>query len=263
MTKWIPKVITDEKQLDNEDIIDQICSGKIPALIIRNFYTENPCNKISEKITNFSKFNHGKFFLKKIGVFLSAYLNRKEEYFLDAEKNNQELFKIFGKKENPVKKINKTICRISKLQKIDLASEDQRSYSLGIIRIWEDGDFGQLHRDNSNFEVPDFKISKYQNQISCVLHLQAPEKGGELIVYNQAWQKPDEKFRDIGFGYKRDVLNKEECRDAIIVPNQGDLVVFNPRFFHEIRPVKGVTKRLTFGYFIGFSDLENLAESWS
>ena len=27
------------------------------------------------------------FFLKKIGIFLSAYFNRKEEYFLDAQKS--------------------------------------------------------------------------------------------------------------------------------------------------------------------------------
>ena len=163
------------------------------------------------------------------------------------KKANQEILKIFGKEEKPDEKINEAICRISRLEKIDLASEDQQDYSLGIIRIWEDGDFGPLHRDNANFEVPDFKISKYQNQISCVLHLQTPEKGGELIVYKQRWQKLDEKFREIGFGYKRNVLNVSE--NAVIVPNQGDLMIFNPKFFHEILPTKGGTKRLTFGYF--------------
>ena len=135
--------------------------------------------------------------------------------------------------ENPVKKIHDLLCKISNLEKVKTASEDGKNYSDGIIRIWEVNDEGPLHRDNAKFEVPNFEISKYANQLSCVLHLQAPLNGGNLVIYKQKWEKSDEKFRKIDFGYTKDVL-KEGIESITIEAKQGDLVIFNPRLFHEI-----------------------------
>lgn len=260
MTYWKCKNIEKVNPVHDKLILEELCTGKIPALIIRNFYRKEICEKITKRVSGFSIFYHGDSYLKKIGVFLSAYLNQKEQYFVDAKKSNQQISNIFGV-ENPINKINNIICDTSRLEKIKSAAEGELDYSCGIIRIWENEDVGPLHRDYASFESPNFKISRHKNQLSCVLYLQSPKKGGELVIHNQEWQKSDEKFRSIGFGYSREVLKGSEY--AIVIPKQGDLVIFNPKFFHEIFPTKGESNRLTFGYFIGFSPNSNVGEFWS
>ncbi len=241
--------------------IQEILDGKIPALLIKNFFTPQTCDKIIRKISNFSVFEHGTSNLKKVGIFLSSYLNKKEKYFPDAQISNQEISKIFSSTGDPYKKINQVISKISKIEKLTPAMESTKDYSHGIFRIWENNDFGPLHRDYANFEAPNFHISRHKNQISCVIYLQNPSKGGELVIHKQQWEKADEKFRAIDFGYSRQVL-KETTHEKIL-PRKGDMIIFNPRFFHEILPTIGRDKRVTFGFFVGFSNKDNLAEYWS
>ena len=259
MTEWIPIIVDKEGASLDKTIFDSISSGEIPALILRNFYSKEDCQKVASQTSNFSKHMHGETYLKKIGVFLSAYQNEKEDYFNDAKVANDELNKIFTEK-NPVHDIHNKIKEISNFE-ISTATEDGATYSQGIIRLWETGDIGSLHRDNANFEVPNYQISKYQNQISCVLYLYEPELGGELVVYRQKWEKPDEKFREIGFGYKKEVLKTTE--KTTVFPIQGDLIIFNPNHYHEILPISGIDRRITFGNFFGYNNSSNVAESWS
>ena len=259
MTEWTPKIVfKDDVSLD-KTIFDSISSGEIPALVLKDFYSKIDSEKIASQTFNFSKHMHGETYLKKIGIFLSAYQNKKEDYFKDAKTANDELDNIFAEK-NPVHDIHKKIKEISNFD-ISTAKENGAIYSQGIIRLWEMGDIGPLHRDNANFEAPDYKISKYENQLSCVLYLQEPEGGGELVIYKQKWEKPDEKFREIGFGYTKEVL--KTSISSTIIPTQGDLVIFNPNHYHEILPINGIHRRITFGNFFGYNNSSNVAESWS
>lgn len=243
------------------DTLQEIIDGKIPALQIKNFFSPHICDKIVSKVSNHSVYDHGSSKLKKVGIFLSAYLNKKEKYFPDAEISNKKISKIFSDTEDPIEKINQVIHKISKIENIIPATEQKNDYSHGIFRIWENSDFGPLHRDYANFEAPNFQISRHENQLSCVLFLQNPTKGGELVIHNKKWEKPDEKFRAIDFGYSREVI--KEVSYEKILPQKGDLIIFNPRFFHEILPTIGKTNRVTFGFFIGFSNQDNFAEYWS
>ena len=259
MTEWVPKIVNNNDVSLDKTIFDAISLGDIPALVLRNFYSKEDCEKLASQTSNFSKHMHGETYLKKIGVFLSAYQNEKEDYFSHAKLANDVLNKTFTEK-NPVHDIHNKIKEISNFE-ISTATEDGATYSQGIIRLWETGDFGPLHRDNANFEVPNYQISKYENQLSCVLYLQEPELGGELVIYRQKWEKSDEKFREIGFGYTKKVLKTSE--KATVFPSQGDLVIFNPNHYHEILPISGIDRRITFGNFFGYNNSSNVAESWS
>ena len=101
MTEWIPKIVNSNDVSLEKTIFDAISLGAIPALVLRNFYSKEDCEKIVSQTSNFSKHMHGETYLKKIGVFLSAYQNKKEDYFKDAKVANEELDKIFAEK-NPV-----------------------------------------------------------------------------------------------------------------------------------------------------------------
>ena len=106
-----------------------------------------------------------------------------------------------------------------------------------------------------------FDISKFSIQLSTVLYIQQSQKGGELVLHKKSWKKSDEKFRNIDFGYSRDVIL--DCNESVkIKPNQGDLIIINPIYYHEILPVKA-NKRITLGLFLAFSKHGEKVVTWS
>ena len=77
----MPKIVYREDPLPDKTIFDEISSGNIPALIIRNFYSKEDCEKIASQTSNFSKHMHGETYLKKIGVFSFSISKQKRRLF--------------------------------------------------------------------------------------------------------------------------------------------------------------------------------------
>lgn len=258
---WVP-LCADSNFQDKSQILNDIINGKYSALIIRNFYDKKSCNTITNRIKKFSYFDYGDGIIKKIGVFLLAYINKKSDYFIDAEKVRPTLRQIFYNLDDPRKKIHRLISNMFPTKIVTAAEEDGKKYSCGIIRLHEKGDRGPLHRDNVSFEARDFYVSSFEHQLSCILYLNQSEKGGELLIYRQSWKKNDEKYREIGFGYSNKVISK--CKESsLIKANSGDLVIFNPRHYHEILPIAGKSKRITLSLFLAFSKMSNKVVTWS
>ncbi len=241
--------------MEEKPRIQNIVNGKNSAIIIKNFYDKNSCKKACTNIKQYSIHNYEEGVIKKIGVFLSAYLQRPNDYFKDVQKSKNKVNKIFFNLENPLEKIRLLLSESFQLN-VSIANENGMEYSSGVIRIHEKGDYAPLHRDNAKFEASAYSVSKFNSQISCVLHLQNSEIGGELKIYKQFWKKQDEKFRNPGFGYSKKVLESNEFN--IIKPESGDLIIINPLYYHEILPVQK-SKRISFGTFFGFS--KNFSES--
>ena len=74
--------------------------------------------------------------------------------------------------------------------------------------------------------------------------------GGDLVLYNRSWKKDDEQFRNIDFGYSR---NLTESSQSYRAPNlkAGDLVIINPIYYHEVTRIIGDVPRITLGMFFG------------
>lgn len=259
---WNPIEIEYNKIQNHQHFIEKIIDGRSPALIIRNFYDSDACEIISNRIKDFFYSDQRAGFIKKIGTFLLGYINQKSDYFSEAEKARQTLRKIFAGMEDPRKKIHYLASLLFPSKEITVATEGDKKYACGIIRLHENGDFAPIHRDNVRFEARNFDVAKFSIQLSTVLYLQQTEKGGELVLHKQSWKKSDEKFRNIGFGYSRDVI--ANCKQFVkIKPNQGDLVIINPIFYHEILTVLGKTRRITLGLFMAFSRIGSRVVTWS
>jgi len=241
-------------------LLNKVIKGKSPAIVINNFYSQELCKKITDKIKNVSKFDYETGIMKHIGIFLMSYVYSKQDYFKNAKKSEKKIKQLFHDVEDPRIKIQKVISQFFPIKNVTVAREKNNYYSNGIIRIHEKGDCAPLHRDNVSFEAPQFFVSKLTNQLSCVLYLQQSE-GGELIIYKKKWNEIDQKFREIGFGYSRKVL--ENISDSVsIYPNPGDLVILNPNYFHEVTKVSGKQSRVTLGVFLAFSDINHVM-MWS
>ncbi len=234
-----------------ENYLEHVLSGKIPAIVIRNFYDEKYCKTIANRVENNSRdsFQNGK--LSHIGTFLMAHVTSKEKYFEDAKQSQRTFEKIFCGIKNPITQIYNSIGKMFPDYSVSLAHEFKNDCSPAVIRIHEKGKSVPLHKDNVRYEGKEYALSNIDHQLSCVLHLQESDSGGDLVMYNKQWKKEDERFRNIDFGYSSKLVDSDdECRMSNF--NAGDLVIMNPNYYHKVTKIAGNTARITLGMFLGF-----------
>ena len=245
---WKPLAVKNS-QMDKISI-DAILSGDVPAVVIKNFYDKKNCQDVVDRIKNFNteNFQNGK--LKHIGPFLMAYTTKKKKYFQNTKRSQKIFDKIFLGMEKPVAEIYECIRCMSSDYSVSLAKEFKNNYSPFIIRIHKKGKSIPVHKDNVRYEGKEYCLSDIDYQLSCVLHLQESENGGDLLIYNKQWKKEDEKFRNIDFGYSSNLIASSECY-KISNLNSGDLVIINTKYYHKVTKITGNTPRITLGMFLG------------
>ena len=152
--------------------------------------------------------------------------------------------------------------KISKLfgKKIYTATENENAYSDAVIRIHGNDDSVHLHRDNSNFEMSEYNVSRFKNQLSAILYVQSPDVGGELTIFHKMWSKKDEIMREPEFGYSSDLI--KGVYQTKIRPIAGNMVILNPKFYHQIESISGLKSRITLTFFFGEST-KNCFYSWT
>ena len=251
-TAQILKEITNSKYTD-------IVSGKTPALIVPNVLSSSHCTLLSRKIlkTNFMGSSPG--ISKKIGTSLSSHIYEKSQYFSNALLSNQTLKNLFSDNVSPIVIMQQTISKILQKQ-LSPAFENEMIYSLAMIRIHEHGDSVHLHRDNSNFEMSEYGISNLKNQLSAILYLQSPHHGGELTIYDKMWDKNDERMRHPEFGYSLDLI--KNVTQKKILPVTGNMIIFNPKLYHQVESVIGLKSRISLEFFFGEKSKNHLC-SWT
>jgi len=252
---WTTQIVRETTNSTYADLI----SGKIPALIVPNVLSNLSCISLSRKIskTNFIGFSPG--ISKKIGTSLSSHIYEKSKYFSNALVSNQTLKSLFLDNISPIDIMQQTISKIFQKQ-LSPAFENEMIYSIAMIRIYEHGDFVHLHRDNSNFEMSEYGISNFKNQLSAILYLQSPLHGGELTIYDKMWNKNDERMRYPEFGYSSDLI--KNVTQKKILPVTGTMIIFNPKLYHQVESVIGIKSRISLGFFFGEMS-KNYLCSWT
>ena len=193
--------------------------------------------------------------------FLMNYTTKKEKYFQKAKKANKIFKKIFRNLDNPIYEIKSIISKGYPNYEISKTEENTMYYASCTIRRHGKGEKVQLHKDNVTYEGVEYNVSKIDNQISCILHLQETEKGGQLLVYKKKWEKKFEKFREIEFGYNSSLAKNIEVNT--VEAKIGDLVIINPNYLHEITKIQGNTDRITLGIFFGIQNKSKKIFSWA
>ncbi len=246
----------------NEVNLEHVLSGEIPATVIPNFYDGKYCKTIANRIENHSQDNFQNGKLRHIGPFLISYATSKKKYFEDAKQSQRTFERIFCGIKNPIMHIYNGIGKMFPDYSISLAHEFKKDYSPVIIRIHEKGKSIPVHKDNVRYEGKEYALSGIDHQISCILHLQESERGGDLVMYNKQWKKEDERFRNIEFGYSSRLTESSEfCKISNV--NAGDLVIMNPSYYHKVTKIAGNTPRITLGMFLGFYRTDCKIVAWA
>ena len=257
---WEPQIVD---HLSAEKLImERLISGKTSMIIIHGFYDKKSCQTAAERIKNHdqTRFQDGE--LKHIGPFLMAHATDKEKYFKDSTECKTTLEEIFCGITNPVLQIYEAVGRMFPGHSVSLAREFQYDYSQAVIRIHEKGRSVPIHKDNVKYEGREYAVSGIDHQLSCVLHLQESESGGDLVTYNRSWKKDDEQFRSIDFGYSRSLTESSQSYRAANI-EAGDLAIINPIYYHEVTRITGDAPRITLGMFLGFYSQRRRIVAWA
>ena len=242
--------------------LEHVLSGKTPATVIHNFYDEKYCQTIANRVENHKQDNFQDGKLRHIGPFLMSYTTSKKKYFEEAKQSQRTFEKIFCGIKNPIISIYNSIGKMFPDYSVSLAHELKNNYSSAIIRIHEKGKFIPIHKDNVKYEGKEYTLSNIDHQLSCILHLQESESGGDLVMYNKQWKKEDERFRNIDFGYSSKLTeSSKSCKISNF--KAGDLVIMNPGYYHKVTKITGNTSRITLGMFLGFHRKECKIVTWT
>jgi len=247
---WAPQIFFESNSYDD------LITGKIPALIVPEILSKTECSSLCNRITNNQTTNRNP---RRFGTSLSSHIYEKSRYFSNAQRSNDSLKKLFPENISPLTTMRNAISTIFQKQ-LTTAIENGMSYSDAVIRIHDNDDSVHLHRDNSNFEMSDYNVSHLKNQLSAILYLQSPEQGGELTIYHKLWNKKDECMREPDFGYSSALI--EDVHKTKILPTEGNMVLLNPKFYHQIESVSGTRSRISIGFFFGELS-KNYLCSWS
>ncbi|MDJ0903324.1 MAG: hypothetical protein QNJ55_31450 [Xenococcus sp. MO_188.B8] len=234
------EVLNVTKDKVNQEHLIQLESEKIGGLIIRDFYPRKACIEMSQYLLT-EPFDSKKpadnveiFFL---GVNMTDISDDKEEYFRLAEKSwkdRKELIKRLNVPD-PVQQAIKLFSKIWSAE-VKIPEEDGRLLFCGNFRRINGID---IHMDWAPFLFPQWNsLSSISEQYALNIFFQAPEVGGELVVYKQTWTEDDEIFRYKErnlVGFNRAVLRgKTDC--AVIKGQEGWAVLTKTRHYHEVWP---------------------------
>ena len=262
---WKPVVVDYQRFIDETDLYalaDKISHHHPPTMIIRNFYDKKNCQTIVDRTKNYGKNSFQNDKLLHLGPFLMEHVTDKKGYFEAAKDAQKTIGEIFKEIENPINKIYEFISMLFPAFSISVATESQNDYSQAIIRMHEKGKSIPIHKDNIKHEGKEYAICGVDSQLSCILHLQESETGGELIIYDKQWKKEDERFRNIDFGYSSELVKGSKFF-KLSGFTTGDLVIINPNYYHEVTKITGDTSRITLGMFLGFYTKESRIVAWA
>lgn len=132
-----------------------------------------------------------------------------------------------------------------------------------------------LHADNmfpqfaTEFYEPLRQVAEVHNQLSFFTILQKPERGGELSLFNVAWDvakefNTTEQSIILENGQRLQAGNANELYRHQFDLEPGDLIIFpGGQLYHRIEDVQGSKLRISLGGFIGYSKANKDVYYWS
>jgi hypothetical protein len=230
--------------------------NKVPCLTVKNFLTISECDNLIQAAdkTGLSYYEGVNPKIGKIGATQFEYSGKnKNDYFKEAAHESLKKKKIYELSNiDPVQRVIDHFSHHGMIVKIAKNSETGEKYYTGLYRIFEPGSSALLHFDYAPFDAKGWSIEDVKFQLAFNIYLKLPSSGGQLVIYNRPWKKEEcEKYRLEGsvgsYGFDEKLVEFSEKVE--IFPEIGDLVFFNSRNFHCVRP--GNDYRFSISSFIG------------
>lgn len=246
-----------------------LLNRSIDAVIIPNYFTEQECITVSEKVRMSQYFNTypDQPSVSRLGIELYECENELDlaKYQEDAPILTQEMRRLVHPYISPIDRLRIELDDVWSYG-CNLARLGDRKAFAGIVREFRENNPGEPHCDVMAWGFLEHYKDKPNviNQIAANIYLKTSGAGGEIVLWDE-WPTQDEykMARNIdeptSFGLDRKKITQPKLE---IKPNQGDLILFNSMRVHAVKKVEtGV--RMTWGCLIGYSKSNEPLVVWS
>jgi hypothetical protein len=240
------------------DAIDRIYSGSLDGMTIRGVFSEAEVERAVGRLWEYrSEFvDHGT--VAMFGTAIVGSDDDRAKYHLDAPAMNERLDTLFD--GGFTRRIESVLSRVGGGRPVVVPEDGpDRPYVPATVRVLP-GDGGIIHAHTAN-EFCDVwpayahlrDIARMRDSLSYFITAQAPEEGGELMLYGLDWDDTPDDVLALSMSQERDDL-LEASADTGISPGPGDMVLFTGgRIWHRVTPVRGTRPRVTVGGFVAES----------
>ncbi|KPV93680.1 hypothetical protein AN214_04284 [Pseudoalteromonas sp. P1-9] len=243
--KWLYDGVS---ELTQENLY-RLFNNELPYIRLKGFFSTQECDqciKVAESFT-FGEYDNVEPVIERIGCTVFEYERSKPDgYFAKSRQEIDVRDTIFFNSINPLEKLIKMVAKVSEQTTSIAKNASGETYYAGLIRKIEKGT--ELHIDYSPAEQKGWEVCDVLNQLAWNLYLQlgAPCTG-ETIIYDRVWELDDEQYRYGSYGFEEAVV--DGCNYVKLVPEKGELILFNTRNYHKVLPSEG--KRMTVASAIG------------
>ncbi len=256
------------------DPIYALSQAEVPAIILRQAYPPEQCDKLIRRFTNMGLMrdeadinSHDKRTRIDIGTSLGNRGNDKTRFFTHA-KETHHLFKfLFNGFDNPVNLIYESLSALAPGKKVKVAHEpDGALYGPAIFRVHYETHSYKPHIDHVKYreQRTDYAVYRFEHQFAGVLCLQNADERGtgtQAILHRCLWSEHIQPH------IAEETFDKYAAENGVenyqVDLEQGDLYFFNTRCIHEVPPVAGNRARIVLAVFIGYSADDDEVFVWS
>lgn len=263
---WLDVSVADLAGLS--DAVERIYDGSLDGLTIRGVFTpEEVATGVARAREHADEFrDHGKQIM--FGTALVGADDTRTGYYADAPVINDRIEELFD--VDFVQRVAGVVSACAGGRPATVPEEEGRgSYVPATIRFLPPGR-GVMHAHTANefcnaWEAYSHlrEIARMWNSLSYFVVGQAPDSGGELVLYDLMWDDTPDDVRALGMSEERDdLLTRFDTRPIRL--GAGDMILFTGgRIWHRVAPVDGSQERVTIGGFVALSTDDEQVYFWS
>jgi hypothetical protein len=241
-------------------MFEALFRGHLCAIRVPGFVSKDMCSVALRSIQahGMERYQNIDPPIRKIGITQYEHMGSpelKREYFRKATAANATRLAIFEETGDLLERVISAVGQVWGRAGLAVEKETHEPYFAGLIR---DIPIALLHRDWAPKDAQGWSIGEVQAQLTWNIYLQMGKVGGELVIYRRRYEESDEaqKAMPNNCAYNSCMVDGRES--VAIVPEQGELLLFDSRNYHEVKRTPGTTSRVTASSFIGLSPEQDL-----
>jgi hypothetical protein len=255
----------------HSDIIDRILRREIFGVVVREVFSEAQLARVVEFLeheTAIPPVPSHTFRGRTYGHVLRLANDRLDEYFDAAKRIGPALETAFGDGPSYESRLRDILTAVGGGRAVCVPAVGARTYAPVTVRVLEPNGTIFLHCGNETYAFPALheltRIIDVAGEISTLMPLALPERGGELEVYDVCFGDPLMNELDARLGRESAHHGLAERRCLQIRPGIGDLALFaEGQYYHRVSDVEGSRARWTMGGFVAPSRDGRTLHYWS
>lgn len=252
---------------DHPDVIERIYAADLDGVSIRGVFSPQEVEAAVQRLQVFSdEFrDHGTTIM--FGTALVGAADDRSDYFAGAPTINDRIDGIFDR--DFTRRVAGVLSALGGGRPALVPVESGQSYVPATVRTLPPGR-GVMHAHTANEFCNSWgsydhlrEIAVMWNSLSYFVVAQAPDSGGNLVLYDLMWDDTPGDVLEASMGPERDAMLERFGTVATDLA-EGDMILFTGgRIWHRVEPVEGQRERVTIGGFAALSRDDEHVYFWS